>query len=87
MKATEVKIRRKEGNDKSKVLAYADIVFDNTLAVHGLALIQGDTGLYVGMPFREDPNQKRGKLDIVHPINNEGRMMIERAVIEAYKNA
>ena len=69
------------GDDKLK--AFASIVLDNVFIVKDLKIIEGTTGRFVAMPSR------RGKdgvfRDVAHPLNQETREVIERAVLDAYE--
>lgn len=69
--------------DGVKVLARVSIVIDEMLAVHGLAIMPGlKTGLYLAMPrFKHSDGTCR---DTAHPLNQETRRHIEKAVFEAY---
>jgi stage V sporulation protein G len=82
---TEVRVRPKQDVNGGKVLGHADIVLDEMFAVHGIAIINGDTGLYVGMPFRVDENSKRKRKDICHPITEDCRRMIQDAVLDEFE--
>ncbi|ERP31495.1 septation regulator SpoVG [Chitinivibrio alkaliphilus] len=83
MDITEVKVmpRQKDG----KLLAFANIVFDDAFVVRGIKVIAGNKGLFISMPSRKG---KTGKYqDVAHPINNDMRMAIQRAVLDAYEEA
>jgi stage V sporulation protein G len=69
--------------NEGKLRAYASIVIDDCLAIHGLKIIERDHGLFISMPSR---TRKDGSYaDIVHPVNAEAREMLESAVIAEYK--
>jgi len=79
MNVTEVKIYKIEGKDKLR--ATATITLENAFMVHGLKVIEGDTGLFVVMPAVK----KNGVFkDIAHPITAEMRNQIVTAVLEEY---
>jgi stage V sporulation protein G len=79
MNVTEVKIYKIEGKDKLR--ATATITLENSFMVHGLKVIEGDTGLFVVMPAVK----KNGVFkDIAHPITAEMRNQIVTAVLEEY---
>ena len=76
MKVTEVKVYLIPG--KEKLRATATITLDNAFMVHGLKVIEGDTGLFVVMPAVK----KNGVFkDIAHPITAEMRNQIVTAVL------
>lgn len=80
MKITEIKVYPAKDNGRLK--AYATIVFDNDFIVRDLKVIEGNKGLFVSMPSRR---RKDGSFrDIVHPLNSETRMTIEKQVVEEF---
>ena len=80
MKITEIKIR-KVFNDKNRMKAIVSITIDNVLAIHEIKVIQGDKGLFVGMPSKYANGVFR---DIIHPINTKIRKYLEQEIINAY---
>lgn len=83
MEITGVKIQ-KVFDDDSMLKAIASITIDNMLAVHDIRLLKTADKVFVAMPNRKlgDGTYK----DVTHPINAEGRKMIECAVIPAYED-
>jgi stage V sporulation protein G len=84
IRITEVRIHLLE-DSQSKLKAYANITFDDCFVIHGIKVIEGDRGLFIGMP-------RRKKQDGPHrisrtPINKETREFIEARIIEAYHHA
>jgi len=80
MEITEVRITLR---DEPKLKAFANVTFDNAFVIRGLKIIDGTKGLFISMPSRR---AKDGTYrDIAHPINNEMRQMIEKAVLEKYQ--
>lgn len=81
MKITEVRITLR---DEPKLKAFVDVVFDGAFVVHGMKVIKGKEDLFVAMP------NKKGRdgsfKDIAHPINNEMRVELESAILNAYEN-
>jgi stage V sporulation protein G len=78
---TKVEIRpmRDEGNLK----AFCSVVFDDVFIVHSVKVIQGKEDLFVAMPSRE---LRSGEFrDTAHPIDNEFRLRLERAVLDRYR--
>lgn len=83
MKITEVKVFPTK--EVGRLKAYATIVFDDSLILRDLKIIEGNKGLFVSMPSRK---RKDGTFrDIVHPLNVEMRQLIENAVIKEYNRA
>ncbi len=81
MKISEVRVKTVDGK-KGKLKGWASITFDGEFVVHNLKIIEGQKGVFVAMPNRKT---KDGEYrDTAHPLNNEMRKNIERAVIEEY---
>ncbi len=80
MKISDIKFRKSltDGNLK----AIASLTIDGYIAVHELKVIQTDH-LFVAMPSRKD--ESGAYHDIVHPINESARNLIESAVLSAYR--
>ena len=80
MKITEVKVYPV---NEDRLRAYVTITFNNMFVVRDLKIINGNTGLFVAMPSKK---RKDGQFrDIAHPLNQEFREEIERAVFDAYE--
>ena len=80
MNITEVRISLR---DDAKLKAFASITLDNCFVVRGLKIIEGKSETFVAMPSRK---RKDGEYqDIAHPINNEARAIMERVILNAYK--
>lgn len=70
-------------SDKTKVRAYASILFDDEFMVREVKIIEGDNKLFVAMPSKR---MKDGTYrDTAHPVNSSLRERIEKAVLEAYQ--
>lgn len=84
MKVTSVKVKKIEkGNSRMKGIA--EILLDDMIAIHDIRIISGDNGLFVAMPSRKTPTGDYR--DIVHPISQEARDIIEKAIVEEYNKA
>jgi len=80
MEVTEVKVFPV---NEEKLKAYATITFDNCFVVRDLKIINGDSSLFVAMPSKK---KKDGTFkDIAHPLNNDTRGKIEKAIISEYE--
>src|SRR5271163_813622 len=81
MKITEVKVFPV---NEERLKAYVTITIENCFVVRDLKIIKGNEGLFVAMPSKK---RKDGQFkDIAHPLNQETRNEIERAVFEAYES-
>ena len=80
MKISDIKFRKSltDGNPK----AIASLTIDGCIAVHELKVIETDH-LFVAMPSRKD--EAGAYHDIIHPINENARNIIESAVLSAYR--
>lgn len=80
MTISDIKLRKSltDGNLK----ATASLTIDSCIAIHELKVIE--TGhLFVAMPSRKD--ESGNYHDIVHPIDENARNLIENAVLSAYR--
>ena len=78
---TDVRIYRVEGTGNLR--AYAAVTLDDAYVIHGLRVLEGEAGLWVGMPASKN---KRGEFkDIFHPITREARDILVKGVIGRYE--
>ena len=81
MEITRVKIGLCDGDDRVK--AYASITLDHCFVIHGLRLTHSQKGYFLFMPGRKMADGTY--VDIVHPLNNETRQMIQDRVVAEYE--
>lgn len=82
MKITEVNVFPV---NEDRLKAYVSITIDDCFVIRDLKVIRGNQGLFVAMPSKK---RKDGQFkDIAHPLNQETRQEIEKAVFDAYENA
>ena len=81
MKVTSVKVKKIE-KENSRMKGIASILLDDMIAIHDIRIISGDNGLFVAMPSRKTATGDYR--DIVHPISQEARDVIEGAILEEY---
>jgi len=75
-------IRIKKINTNNRIVALATIVINNSIAINDIKVLEGDNGLFIGMPSRK---MKSGEYrDIAYPINKEIRQLIQNAITEEY---
>lgn len=82
MKITSVSVVKKK-NEDSRMKGIATIILDDQFAVHDIRIIEGDNGLFTAMPSRKTATG--GYRDVAHPITPAARNMIEKAILDAYK--
>ena len=80
MKITNVNVMKVEESGRLK--AIASILIDNEFAVNDIKVIKGNNGLFLAMPSRRTINGEFK--DIAHPINQETRDKIQKAIINKY---
>lgn len=78
---TDVRIRKVNGNGKLK--GYVSITIDDVFVVHDLKIIEGKKGYFVAMPSKKLLNGEFK--DTAHPIATEARNLIQKTVLEKYK--
>ncbi len=80
MNITEVKVFLV---NEDRLKAYITITLDNCFVIRDLKVIRGNEGLFVAMPSKK---RKDGQFkDIAHPLNQETRQEVEKAVFDAYE--
>lgn len=80
MKISDIKFRKSLDNGNLK--AIASLTIDGCIAIHELKVIETDH-IFVAIPSRKD--EAGAYHDIVHPINENARNLIESAVLAAYR--
>ena len=80
MTISDIKFRKSLENGNLK--AIASLTIDGCIAIHEIKVIETDH-LFVAMPSRKD--ESGNYHDIVHPINESARNLIESAVLAAYR--
>ncbi len=80
MKITKVQVKLLE--DSQKLLAVASVVFDDVFVVHGVKVLEGESGLFIAMPSRKTNTGENR--DIAHPIVSEFRAELTDAVLKEY---
>lgn len=81
MKITDVRVRIVKKDD-SKLKAVASVTFDDCFVIHDIKIIDGSDGPFIAMPSRKT-NDGEYK-DIAHPIKQETREEIIKAILAAY---
>ena len=81
LEITNVKIIK--ANTSNRVKGIASITIDNSFVINEIKIIEGQKGLFIGMPNRRTPNGEFK--DIAHPINPEKREKIQKAVLNEYE--
>jgi len=75
-------IINKNGGEDNRLKAFATIEIDNCFKIRDLKVIKGNNRLFVSMPSKQiRPGDYR---EIVSPLNQETRNLVEKAVLEEY---
>ena len=77
-----MKIHRLSENSRTK--AFVDLGINDAILIKGLRIVNGQKGLFVSMPREQGKDEKW--YDKVHCLNKETRSLIEKTVLEAFKN-
>ena len=69
--------------------AVASITIADAFQIHGLRVVEGKTGLFVGMPTRSvtDKTGEKRYVETCHPVSAEMRSAISESVLAEYKQA
>ncbi len=82
---TQVRVRPVPPTNSPRLKAFATIVFNDSIVIDDIKIIEGKERLFIAMPSRRT---KEGVyVDIVHPINTETRHLIEEAILSQYRDA
>ena len=84
MKITECQIHRVK-SDKSSLVAFANITFDDEFVVKGLKVVDGKNGLFVAMPSSRGEDGKY--YDDAFPLTKECREYITDFVLSSYEDS
>lgn len=83
MEITDVQIIKIEG--KGQLLAYANVVLNDSLVMKGIKIIDGAKGKFIVMPSQSLIRKKEIKrFEYYHPINNEMRLLLTNAILDKY---
>lgn len=80
---TQVKVRLVPQQSGNPLRAFATIVFNDSLLVDDIRIIEGKKRLFVAMPTRK--TKDGNYVEIVHPINSETRQLIEDSILTNYR--
>ncbi|MTV49088.1 septation regulator SpoVG [Heliobacillus mobilis] len=83
MMVTNVKLKKFDA--ERKVKAVVSVTLDNAFVVHDIKVVESPKGLIVTMPSRKI--RSGGYRDIAHPISQEAREMISKAVLDTFERA
>lgn len=82
----KVKIKKILKSDKP-TKAYANIVIDDAVVIHGVGVVENEKGRYMSMPMTSWKTAKDEEVTrpICHPISSSARKELEGALFSAYE--
>lgn len=81
-KVTDVRIRKGYEEGDQKIRAVVSVTLDDMYVIHGIKILKGETGYFIGMPSKK---VKEGEFkDIFHPVNSEARQILQDEILEIY---
>lgn len=69
------------------LVGFASVKFNNSFVVEDFKILQGDKGLFIGMPSKPDAKSNTGYRDMAKPITADFRTELIKAVVSAYHTA
>lgn len=72
---------------KGNLVGFASLKINDSFVIDDFKVLQGNRGLFVGMPSKPDRNSKTGYRDTARPITKEFRAELTGAVTTAYWEA
>lgn len=90
-------ITKRIDDPESSIKAYVSLTYCNAATIHGIAIREGDNGLFVTLPTYQvwdsdtqspkiDENGKNIYKEYVHPITSDARKKLNECVISAFEN-
>lgn len=86
----QIKAEIKQLLDGSKnTKAYADVVLDGVFVIHNVGVVVRDDKRFISMPNKGWKNKdgEERRRDVCHPISNEIRIQMQKAVFAAHDEA
>ncbi|MDY6967514.1 MAG: SpoVG family protein [Spirochaetota bacterium] len=77
---TEVRVFPKD--NLGKTLGFANITLLNKFVIKNLRIVQGEKGIFIGMPSNKKKNGEF--IDLFFPITQEARDLITNAILQKY---
>jgi len=69
---------------KGNLLGFASVKFNDCFVVESFRILQGENGVFVGMPSKPDKGSTTGYRDTAKPITAEFRTELSGAIMTAY---
>ena len=68
---------------RGNLMGFANVTVNDCLRIDDFKVLQGEKGLFVGMPSQ--PDGKGGYRDMAYPVTKEFREQLNTAVLQAYE--
>lgn len=77
----------KSNRSDSKTVAFVRLTIADQLAIGDMKIIEGQNGLFVGMPSRQGKDQsgETKYFDVAYPVTKEAREELQELVLKAYE--
>lgn len=82
MEITKVTIKKVNKED-SKLRGFATVILDDAIAIHNIRILEGKENLFIAFPSSK-VNSSDKYYDIVHPIKQDIRTLIEKSILKKY---
>lgn len=82
MEITKVTVKKVNKED-SKLIGFATVILDDAIAIHNIRILEGKENLFIAFPSSK-VNSDDKYYDIVHPIKQDIRTLIEKSIIKKY---
>lgn len=80
IEVTNVKVVKLDINNK--IRAVASVVINNAICIKDIKVLESEQGFFIGFPGVKTPKGEYKAL--THPINQETREIIQKAIIEEF---
>ncbi len=83
LEITQVKVRPVNNSPGNRLKAFATIIFNDSLVINDIKIIEGKERLFIAMPSRK--TKEGSYVDVVHPINSHTRELVEETILSQYE--
>lgn len=82
MEITKIAVKKVNKED-SKLRGFATVILDDAIAIHNIKILEGKEKLFIAFPSSKSTDDKY--YDIVHPIKQDIRTLIEESILKNYE--
>ena len=69
---------------RGNLMGFANVTVNDCLRIDDFKVLQGEKGLFVGMPSKAQTKDGKTNYETVRPVSKEFRAVLNEAVVEAY---